>query len=469
MTYYQKNLGRLLIKLDHVRTKYIRHRNFIILVSFIVGTLSALAAVFLKLLVGFVEHQAHRLNDLLNSNWLTAIFPMIGAGISLLIIIKVFNNKLARGVGFILNRIMTKRGRIGIQHTFGHIITSAITVAMGGSVGLEAPIVATGSAIGSNTGRDLRLSYRDTTLLIACGAASGIAAIFNSPIAGIIFALEVLLLDFSIPFFIPLLISTATATVVSQVLYPEKFFVFNIEAWDMASIPFYIILGSACGILSVYTTNTVERIETRFENMPLNVKTWLRASIPLCLLIFIVPALYGEGYGTITGLLNGDTTGLTSHSILGEVGNTHLVIIAICLLIILLKPISASLTMGAGGNGGIFAPSMIIGGTAGYLFSYIINLVPLITGNAVDVNVKSPNFIVAGMAGVLAGVMHAPLTAIFLLAEITGGYTLFIPLMIVTAISYFMTRKYVKHSLYHKSLIEKNLIKKHYTSEEDEI
>lgn len=474
MTYYQKNLGRLLIKLDHVRTKYIRHRNFIIFISFIIGTLSALAAVFLKLLAGFVEHQAHRLNDLLNSNWLTAIFPLIGTAVSLLLLVKIFKGKLTRGVGFILNRIMTERGRIGIQHTFGHIITSAITVAMGGSVGLEAPIVATGSAIGSNTGRDLRLSYRDTTLLIACGAASGIAAIFNSPIAGIIFALEVLLLDFSIPFFIPLLISTATATVVSQVLYPKKFFVFNIEEWDMGSIPFYIILGSACGLLSVYTTNVVEKIEGRFDKMPLNARTWIRASVPLCLLIFIVPALYGEGYGTITSLLNGDTSALTSHSLLGQLGNIHLVIIGMCLLIILLKPISASLTIGAGGNGGIFAPSMIIGGTAGYLFSYIINLIPAISaylfpGSDVDIYVKSPNFIVAGMAAVLAGVMHAPLTAIFLLAEITGGYTLFIPLMIVTAISYFMTRKYVKHSLYHKSLIEKNVIKKDYTSEEDQI
>lgn len=465
MTYYQKNLGRLLIKLDHVRTKYIRHRNFIIFISFIIGALSALAAVFLKLLVGFVEHQADRINDLMNSNWLTAIFPLIGVGISFILLTRFFKDrfKLERGVGPILNKIMTEKSRIGIQHTFGHIITSAITVAMGGSVGLEAPIVATGSAIGANTGRDLRLSYRDTTLLLACGAASGIAAIFNCPIAGIIFALEVLLLDFNIPFFIPLLISTATATVISQVLYPEKFFVFNIEEWDMSSIPFYIILGVICGLLSVYTTHMVERIETRFENMPAKVRTWLIASIPLCLLIFIVPGLYGEGYGLITGLLNGKTNALTSHSILGQFGNVHVAIIGMCLLIILLKPISASLTIGAGGNGGIFAPSMLIGGTAGFLFSYLVNLVSYF-------NVKSPNFIVAGMAGVLAGVMHAPLTAIFLLAEITGGYTLFIPLMIVTAISYFMTRKYVKYSLYHKALIENNLIKKDFnTTDEDQI
>lgn len=453
MTFYTKQIGRLLVIINQYRTKYVKNRNFIIFISFIIGLLSALAAVFLKVLVGFVEHQAHRLNNALDSNWLTAIFPLIGVGMSMLLLVRVFGGRLTRGVGFILKSILTERSRMGIQHTFGHILTSAVTVAMGGSVGLEAPIVATGSAIGSNTGHDLRFSYKETTLLLACGAASGIAAIFNSPIAGIIFALEVLLLDFSIPFFIPLLISTATATVVSQLLYPEKFFVFNIVAWDMKSIPFYILFGSFCGLLSVYTTKTVERIEHKFDKMGLNWKTWLMGAIPLCLLIFIIPGLYGEGYSLVTDLLNGKTTSLTNHSLLNSFGNIHLSIIGMCVLIIFFKSVTAALTIGAGGNGGVFAPSLIIGGVAGFLFSYIVNL----TGYF---SLKSPNFIVAGMAGVLAGVMHAPLTAIFLLAEITGGYTLFIPLMIVTAISYFMTRKYVKHSIYHKTLIENNIIRK---------
>lgn len=456
---YRKYWGRLLIKLEQIRTKHVRHRNFIIFISFAIGILSALAAVFLKLLVGFVEYRAGKLNDFLGSNWLTAIFPLIGVGISLILLQRVFRGRLQRGVGFILNSIMTEKSRLGIQHTFGHILTSAVTVAMGGSVGLEAPIVATGSAIGSNTGRDLRLSYRDTTLLLACGAASGIAAIFNSPIAGIVFALEVLLLDFNIPFFIPLLISTATATVVSQVLYAEKFFVYNVVVWDMASIPFYILLGVISGLLSVYTTNVVEYIENKFAKMPMNVYTWLKSGIPLCLLIFIIPSLYGEGYTLITALLNGKTHALTSHSFLNNLGNVHIAIIGMCLLIIFFKSVSAGLTMAAGGNGGVFAPSLVIGGVAGFLFSYLINLTPYF-------NVKSPNFIVAGMAGVLAGVMHAPLTAIFLLAEVTGGYTLFVPLMIVTAISYFITRKYLKHSIYHKALVENKIIKQ--TTEGDD-
>jgi CIC family chloride channel protein len=462
MTSFRNYRGRILIKLEQLRTKYVRHRNFIIFISFIIGILSALAAVFLKVLVGFVEHQASRLNNFMDSNWLTALFPLIGVGISLILLKRIFKGRLSRGVGFILNAILTEKSRIGIQHTFGHILTSAVTVAMGGSVGLEAPIVATGSAIGSTTARDLRLSHRDTTLLLACGAASGIAAVFNSPIAGIIFALEVLLLDFNIPFFIPLLISTATATVVSQVLYAEKFFVYNIVAWDISSIPFYILLGIGCGLVSVYTTNVVEKIEGRFSKMPLNTRTWLKGGLPLCLLIFIIPPLYGEGYSLVTALLNGQTNQLTSHSFLNQLGNIHVAVIGMCVLIILFKSVSAALTVGAGGNGGVFAPSLIIGGVSGFLFSYIVNLTPYF-------NIKSANFIVAGMAGVLAGVMHAPLTAIFLLAEITGGYTLFIPLMIVTAISYFMTRKYVKHSIYHKSLVEKKIISADEGDNEDSI
>ena len=462
MTSFRNYRGRILIKLEQLRTKYVRHRNFIIFISFIIGILSALAAVFLKVLVGFVEHQASRLNNFMDSNWLTALFPLIGVGISLILLKRIFKGRLSRGVGFILNAILTEKSRIGIQHTFGHILTSAVTVAMGGSVGLEAPIVATGSAIGSTTARDLRLSHRDTTLLLACGAASGIAAVFNSPIAGIIFALEVLLLDFNIPFFIPLLISTATATVVSQVLYAEKFFVYNIVAWDISSIPFYILLGIGCGLVSVYTTNIVEKIEGRFSKIPLNTRTWLKGGLPLCLLIFIIPPLYGEGYSLVTALLNGQTNQLTSHSVLNQFGNIHVAVIGMCVLIILFKSVSAALTVGAGGNGGVFAPSLIIGGVSGFLFSYIVNLTPYF-------NIKSANFIVAGMAGVLAGVMHAPLTAIFLLAEITGGYTLFIPLMIVTAISYFMTRKYVKHSIYHKSLVEKKIISADEGDNEDSI
>lgn len=443
-------LGKFLVKAEAVRSKHIKHRNFLLIISFIVGLIAALAAVLLKVSVQFFEHRAEKLNDQLNSNWLTAIFPLIGIGLCLLILKHVFNGKLQRGVGFVIESILVNRSHIHKRHVLGHIITSAVTLAFGGSVGLEAPIVATGAAIGSNIGFDMRLSHRDTTLLLACGVASGIAAIFNSPIAGIIFTLEVLLLDFNIPFFIPLLISTATGTVVSQVLYPDKFFFQHITGWNVKAIPFYIALGIGCGFISVYVSYVVDKVEGYFHRRPLGWRSWLLAGIPLCLIIFLFPVLYGEGYQTILALLKGRYEVLTAHSFLQGMDNKAAGIIIMCILLIIFKIFAATLTIGAGGNGGVFAPSMIIGGLAGFLFAYLVNLTGLFPLN-------TANFIIVAMAGVLAGVMHAPLTAIFLLAEITGGYTLFVPLMIVVAISYFITRKYIPYSVYHKALAARNL------------
>ncbi|XZF14289.1 chloride channel protein [Chitinophagaceae bacterium MMS25-I14] len=445
------HLGKFLIRAGRFRVKHIKHRNFIMIVSLIVGLLSALAAVSMKLLVQFVEHKTDKLNDIMGSNWLSAFFPLVGAGISLFILLKIYRGKLTGGVGGVFRSILTNKSRVERRNILGNIITGSITLAFGGSAGLEAPIVTTGAAIGSSTATDLRFSERDTTLLLACGTASGIAAIFNSPIAGILFVLEVFLLDFSIPFFIPLLISTATATVVSQILYPDKFVFLVINGWNIKAIPFYILLGVACGFLSVYVNNMVEMVEHYFAKRDRSWKTWLMAGIPLCMLIFLVPKLYGEGYFTITELLHGRTGVLTAHSVIAMPHNSTITIVLMCLSLILIKPFSASLTVCAGGNGGIFAPSLFIGAILGFLFSYLVNISGIFQLN-------NANFIIAAMAGVLAGVMHAPLTAIFLLAEITGGYTLFVPLMIVTAISYFMTRKYVRYSIYHKPLVENSIL-----------
>ncbi|RPD41148.1 chloride channel protein [Chitinophaga barathri] len=442
---------RLLVRFGNYRTKFTSHRNFLIILSFVVGVIAALAAVLLKVTVQFFEHRVEVMNNWMNSNWLSAILPMIGTGLSLLLLTRLFHNKLSRGVGFIIHNIISNKGRIEKRHTYGHIITSAITVAFGGSVGLEAPIVATGAAIGSNTAHDLRLSAKDTVLLLACGTASGLAAVFNSPFAGIIFVLEIFLLDFSIPFFIPLLISTATATVVSQLLYPGKFIFIASESWSVKAIPFYILLGICCGMMSVYITRSVDFIEGYFEKRRMNWKSWLVAGIPLCLLIFMLPGLYGEGYSVITNLLEGRYASITSHSLLEGYSSHAWAIVLMTVLLLVFKVVCSCLTISAGGNGGIFAPSMITGGLTGFLFAYLVNLSGIYQLN-------TPNFIIAAMAGVVAGVMHAPLTAIFLLAEISGGYKLFIPLMIVSAISYFITRKYEKHSVYHKSLVERKIL-----------
>lgn len=460
MEHYERNLSKLLVSFDRFASKHIRHRNYLLLISFLVGVLSAIAAVVLKISVQFVEHRAAQLNGLLHSNWLTALFPMIGIGLSAIMLTRVFNGRLTKGVGYIIDRIFTKKARIPQRHVWGHMATSAVTVAFGGSVGLEAPIVSTGAAIGSNTGYHLRLSYKDTTLLLACGSASGIAAIFNSPIAGIIFALEVLLIDFNIPFFIPLLISTATATVLSQILYPDKFFFMVVHGWELSALPFYAILGSACGLVSVYTTNVVERIEHYLDKKKSNMQRWLIGGLTLCVIIFFLPGLYGEGYMLIMQLLRGNHQALTTHSLLGHMGNNPYIVVLMAVLLIGFKGVCAALTTGAGGNGGIFAPSLIIGGLVGFVFAFTVNKLGI-------AELSTANFIIVAMAGVLAGVMHAPLTAIFLLAEITGGYALFVPLMIVTAISYFMTRKYLKHSIYHRALAERNII--HQKTEEDHL
>lgn len=453
------SFSKLLVKAGQVRAKYVKHRNFLMLVSCLVGLFSALAAVALKRSVAFIEHKADALNNWMGSNWLTAIFPLIGVGLSMLILVYVYKNKLMRGVGSIVVAILRDKSRIPKRNILGHIFTAAITTALGGSVGLEAPIVTTGAAIGSSTAHDLRLSHRDTTLLLACGTASGIAAIFNSPFAGIIFVLEIFLLDFSIPFFIPLLISTATATVVSQLLYPQKFVFLSIAGWDMKALPFYVLLGIMCGFISVYVTHVVEWVEGYFGTRRLDWKTWLLAGVPLCLLIFMFPRLYGEGYSTVKALLHGHNEVVMSHAAWLHLSPVWSVVI-MCVMLILTKAFAASLTVSAGGNGGIFGPSLFIGGVAGFLFAFGINTSGLYALN-------TPNFIIAAMAGVLAGVMHAPLTSIFLLAEITGGYTLFVPLMIVSAISYFMTRKYVRHSLYHKSLFEKSILTEEQDNDED--
>ena len=363
----QPRISRFIIHAERLRSKYIKHRNFLIIISVIVGALSAFAAVALKMSVQFVEHKVSQLNDMMNSNWLSATFPLIGTGLSFFLIYKLWGGRLNRGVGFIVQSIFTQKAQIPKRHIFGQLLTSAVTAAFGGSTGLEAPIVATGAAIGSNTAKDMRLSYRDTTLLLACGVASGIAAVFNSPIAGIIFALEVLMIDFKIPTLIPLLISTATATVLSQIIYPDKFIFLAINGWNLEAIPFYILLGLLCGFVSVYTTNILEGIEHFFFKRKQSWKTWLMAGIPLCIIIFFLPHLYGEGYSLIAQLLKGNYEITVKHTFLHIPGNKPLVIMLVCILMILFKAFTASLTIAAGGNGGTFAPSLIMGGLVGFV------------------------------------------------------------------------------------------------------
>ena len=385
------------------------------------------------------------------------ILPVTGILLTV-IFVKVFlKGKLEKGLGSILFSISRGSSKVDKSKMYSHVITSGITIGLGGSAGLEAPIVITGSAIGSNIGRMLNLGYKERTLLLACGAASGIAAVFNSPIAGMIFAIEVLLTDVSIGMFIPLLISTATAIIVSKSLYSGQLFYLITNQWYVHAIPFYIILGVLCGLISVYMTRVTLFMEDYFERRKGVYSRALIGGLILGGLIFIFPPLFGEGYNTITSLFHGDYTALLGKSLFASFTASPWVLIFVTITIILIKVIATSLTLGSGGNGGIFAPSLFTGSLVGFGFAFLINTLGIST-------LFISNFIAVGMAGIMSGVVHAPLTAIFLIAEITGGYVLFVPLMIVSAISFFISRYFEPYTIYTKKLAQSGHL---FTSDKD--
>ncbi len=350
----------------------------------------------------------------------------------------------------IIDKINNKKSNIEGHHSYAHLISSAFTVSLGGSVGVEAPIAITGSAIGSNIAKRLFVSQSEKTLLLACGAAAGISAIFNSPIAAVIFAFEVLLNRVSVPAFIPLLIASATAAVISNLFYSGQLILFSPLPWQMGSIPFYVLLALVCGLISAYTIKVVYGIELRFTNKDQKFGRAIAQGSIVGLLILFSPLLYGEGYFVINQILAGKFDYYMHSIALQSNFGYHTVFLFFVLATLLLKPIAAAFTVSAGGNGGIFAPSLFIGALLGLFFSRIINISGLATVNEL-------NFVVAGMAGVLSGVLSAPLTAIFMIAEVSGGYTLFVPLMIVSAGSYFITRLIEPDSIYTKKLAANKL------------
>ncbi|NQV03021.1 MAG: chloride channel protein [Bacteroidia bacterium] len=427
------------------------NNTFLILVSIVVGIISALAAVVLKIFVRFMHNVPDYFLKIHNTPFLYLLFPLIGILLTVLFVQVFLKGKLERGLGSIIFSILRKSSYVERSKTYSPIITSGITVGLGGSAGLEAPIVASASAIGANIAQALRLGYKERTLLLACGAASGIAAIFNSPIAGVIFAVEVLLIDLSVPLFIPLLISTATATIVSKLLYSGQIFHLITSEWFVPALPYYILLGVLCGFISVYMTRTTLQIEEWFDT---HKRTWTKAvlgGLALSLMIFLFPPLYGEGYSTITSLMDGRYQDIVGESLLFSWAESPWVLIGIGGVIILIKVIATSFTLGAGGNGGIFAPSLFTGAMAGFTLSFAVNTLEL-------TRLQVTNFVAVGMAGIMAGVVHAPLTAIFLIAEITGGYMLFVPLMIVAAISFFISRYFEPYSIYTRNLTSKGYL-----------
>jgi chloride channel protein, CIC family len=441
-------LVKFLRKLHYWRVKYIGNHTFLIIASIIVGVVSALAAIVLKILV----HQLHRIPEYFSQgpslNFWYLLLPFTGIVITVMVTKIFFKGKLEKGLGNIIFAVSRKSSKVDPDKMYSQLITSGITIGLGGSAGLEAPIAITGSAIGSNIAGLFNLGSKERALLLACGAASGIAAVFNSPIAGTIFALEVLLTDFTIPVFIPLLISTASAIIVSKLLYRGQLFYLISNDWYYHAIPFYIILGIVCGLISVYMTRVTLYVENYFHKKKRVLSKAIAGGLVLSILIFILPPLFGEGYDTIKNILTGSYSNIINHSFLEPFKNNAWAILIFTVAVILVKVFATSLTIGSGGNGGIFAPSLFTGALTGFALSFFINT----TGIS---NLNVSNFIVVGMAGILSGVVHAPLTAIFLIAEITGGYVLFVPLMIVSALSYFISRYFEPYSIYTKKLAEK--------------
>lgn len=442
------NIQKKLDELNHWRMQKISNRNFLIMLAFLVGIIGGLAAALLKGLTHFIAATLQNDIDWHYKYSFYLVLPLIGILLSVLYVRKFLKGKkFEHGVTPIIYAISRKSSRIEPHNIYSQIVTSAITVGFGGSSGLEAPIAYSGSAIGSNTGRFFGLQYKEITMLLACGASAGIAGAFNSPIAGMIFAIEILLPEFSIPAFIPLLISAALASVISHLLYSEPLFHTASTEWEVGALIFYVLLAVVVGLYTVYFAKISTIVKSWFSKIrnPYH-KVWF-SGISLGVMIFIFPALYGEGYLTIQQMLDGQFDAIVKNSLFSEYRHLAIVVVCYTVLTLFAKSFAALFTLNGGGNGGVFGPSLVMGGLLGFAFAFGINQTGIVMLNV-------PNFVVAGMAGALAGIMHAPLTGLFLIAEITGGYTLMVPLMLVTSISYLINRSVLKHSIYTKVLAD---------------
>ncbi|MEO6547500.1 MAG: chloride channel protein [Ferruginibacter sp.] len=430
--------------IQYLRTKVSR-MQFIMVIATLVGFASGMVAVLLKTLVHAIQHQIEHLPV---NKFAYLLFPTFGLLITLFIVRQFFGGHIEKGIAMVLRAVARKSSFIPLNHSYRHIITSSITVGLGGSVGLEAPIVATGSAVGSNLARITDLNYQERTLLIACGAAAGISAVFNAPIAGVIFAIEVLLAETVVSYFIPLIISSVVGALCSKIILQEAS-LFNFvlkQTFNYENVPYYILLGICAGFISLYYAKTFKGVEKRLHQSKVNgYGKALIGGTMLLIIYFVFPPLFGEGYNSVKLVANGTFTQFEDNTGFFSLMNENWALVVFTALIVLLKPIAAAITIGGGGNGGNFAPSLFTGAYLGFFFSKLINNTPIM-------KIPEGNFSLVGMAGVLSGVMYCPLTAIFLIAEITNGYELFIPLMIVSSISFFIVKSYEPFSMETKKL-----------------
>ncbi len=442
-------MSKLLNRLVAWRIAKIPEKNFLYLLSLIVGLVSGLAALLLKNLIHFVAEELTGVISVEGFNYLYLLYPFIGILLTVLFVRYIIRDDIGHGVSKILYSISKKSSKLRPSKTYSSMIASSLTIGFGGSVGSEAPIVLTGASIGSNLARIFKLRYKYITLMVGCGAAGAIAGIFNAPMAGIVFTLEVLMLDLTMAFLIPLLISAVSATVISYFFMGESVMLHfdQVAPFHINMIWIYLLVGIFTGLLGIYFTRGTMFLEKRFAT----INNWfvrvLIGAVTLGILIFIFPPLWGEGYTSINSVFNNQGADLLNNSMFFQWKDNPYVVLIVLAAILIFKVFAMSATTGSGGNGGIFAPTLFTGAIAGYFLVFLLN-------TFFDLGVPENNFALAGMAGMMAAVMHAPLTGIFLTAEITGGYGLFIPLLITSTVAYLTIMRFEPHSIYTKHLAQ---------------
>ncbi len=439
-----QNLQKFYRRIDLL--KRLPEQQLIILLALIVGLLSGLAAVLLKHAVHLVQWMLTSWFQNATESLLYLLYPGIGMLLALLYVRYVVKDDIGHGVTKVLHAISRKESKIKRHNCYSSMVASSVTIGMGGSVGAEAPIVYTGAALGSNLAQLFRLDYRSITLMLGCGAAGAVAGIFKAPLAGIVFTLEILMLDLSLSSILPLLVSSVSATAVSYLLLGNTVsFSTSIEPFNIGNMPYYIVLGIFCGFGALYFTRATLSVEKRLKSILNPFRRWIFCALCLGLLIFLFPPLYGEGYDALSALLNGNSEAAAGNVQSSILSGSPWFILLFFLAVFFFKVFSMSLTNAGGGVGGTFGPTLFMGGIAGFIVARLINL------SGIHI-VPEANFAMVGMAGMMSAVMTAPLTAIFLIAEITGGYSLLMPLMLVSATSFLTIRRFEKHSIYTKRL-----------------
>lgn len=440
------------------RERHIKEKSFVMVLALMVGIFSGVAAIVLKYLIHLISSSLTSGLNVTAGNYLYILYPAMGVIIAALYVRYVVRDNISHGVTRVLYSISQNKSRLKRHNMYTSIMASSITIGFGGSVGAEGPIVYTGAAIGSNLGQMFRMSPRILMILVGCGAAAGIAGIFKAPIAGMLFTLEVLMLDLTTVSVMPLLIASITSITIAYVYtgYDFEFFFAQSEDFVTGRIPYVILLGLFCGFMSLYFTRVMNMMENIFKKVHNPWHKTFMGCIILSALVFLFPPLYGEGYESIEGLLSGDPSSIVNGSIFYHEGTMVWFIILFIALIVLTKAFATSATNGGGGVGGTFAPSLYVGCLSGFLFAYTINHLGL------GIELSTKNFALMGMAGVMSGVMHAPLMGIFLTAELTGGYALFLPLLIVSTISYGTIKFFMPYSIYTMRLAQRGELLTHH-------